>query len=159
MTKVLTIKRNKADVYCNLTLILFQMFPVLRLFLGFLLTLMLRSLLLTMLDQVKISKPGCWVYKWIWPAHLRILMVTKKLEDVHTKLISGRKQHFWAQKGLLWAIGAEKRPQDMGDLRREARTFNWKACEPRGAGESTGTHNYQFLLFGVSGWVNNWMHR
>ena len=49
-------------------------------------------------------------------------------------IILGRKQHFWAQKGTLWAIGAEKwpaerpnghlpenrrypeLPQDMGDL-------------------------------------------
>jgi len=32
------------------------------------------------------------------------------LEDLHKKMISGRKQHFWAQKGPLWAIGAMKRP-------------------------------------------------
>ena len=56
-------------------------------------------------------------------------------EAVHKKLISGqKKQRFWAQKGPLWAIGAENRPaerpnghlpenqsypelpQDMGDL-------------------------------------------
>jgi hypothetical protein len=63
-----------------------------------------------------------------------VMMVTKKLEDVDKKLISGQKTDFWAQKGALWAIGAEKRPaerpnghlpenqsypelpQDMGDL-------------------------------------------
>ena len=63
-----------------------------------------------------------------------VMMVTKKLEDVDKKLISGQKTHFWAQKGPLWAIGAEKRPaerpnghlpenqrypelpQDMGDM-------------------------------------------
>ena len=62
------------------------------------------------------------------------MMVTKKLEDVDKKLISGQKTDFWAQKGALWAIGAEKRPaerpndhlpenqrypelpQDMGDM-------------------------------------------
>ena len=61
-------------------------------------------------------------------------MVTKKLKDVDKKLISGQKQRFWAQKGPLSAIGAEKRPaerpnghlpenqrypelpQDMGDM-------------------------------------------
>merc|ERR1712051_812562 len=60
--------------------------------------------------------------------------LTKKLEDVDKKLISGQKTHFWAQKGPLWAIGAKKRPaerpnghlpenrrypelpQDMGDM-------------------------------------------
>ena len=63
-----------------------------------------------------------------------VMMVTKKLEDVDKKLISGQKTHFWAQKGPLWAIGAKKRPaerpnghlpenqrypelpQDMGDM-------------------------------------------
>ena len=28
------------------------------------------------------------------------------------KLILGRKQRFWAQKGPLWAIGAKKRPAE-----------------------------------------------
>ena len=41
-----------------------------------------------------------------------VMMVTKKLEDVDKKLISGQKTHFWAQKGALWAIGAEKRPAE-----------------------------------------------
>ena len=58
----------------------------------------------------------------------------EKIGGFAKKIILGRKQHFWAQKGLLWAIGAEKRPaewpnhhlpenqsypelpQDMGDL-------------------------------------------
>ena len=56
------------------------------------------------------------------------------MDDVHQKMILGQKDHFWAQKGPLWAIGAAKRPaerpkghlpenksypelpQDMGDL-------------------------------------------
>ena len=37
---------------------------------------------------------------------------TKKLKDVDKKLISGQKTDFWAQKGALWAIGAEKRPAE-----------------------------------------------
>jgi len=41
-----------------------------------------------------------------------VMMVTKKLEDVDKKLISGQKTHFWAQKGPLWAIGAKKRPAE-----------------------------------------------
>ena len=63
-----------------------------------------------------------------------VMMVTKKLEDVDKKLISGQKTHFLAQKGPLWAVGAKKRPaerpndhlpenqrypelpQDMGDM-------------------------------------------
>ena len=28
-----------------------------------------------------------------------VMMVAKKMEAVHKKLISGQKQHFWAQKG------------------------------------------------------------
>ena len=58
----------------------------------------------------------------------------EKIGGFAQKIILGRKQHFWAQKGPLWAIGAEKRPaerpnghlpenrsypelpQDMGDL-------------------------------------------
>merc|ERR1739844_446838 len=32
-----------------------------------------------------------------------VMMVTKKLEDVDKKLISGQKTHFLAQKGPLWA--------------------------------------------------------
>merc|ERR1719341_3204663 len=39
-----------------------------------------------------------------------VMMVTKKLEDVDKKLISGQKTHFLAQKGPLWAVGAGKRP-------------------------------------------------
>ena len=35
-----------------------------------------------------------------------VMMVTKKLEDVHKKLLLAKKQRFWAQKGPLWAIGA-----------------------------------------------------
>ena len=72
-----------------------------------------------------------------------VMMVTKKLEDVDKKLISGQKTHFWAQKGPLWAIGAEKRPaerpnshlpenqsyqelpQDMGDLWSHWVGFVW----------------------------------
>ena len=63
-----------------------------------------------------------------------VKLVTKKLEDVDKKLISGQKTHFLAQKGPLWAVGAKKRPaerpndhlpenqrypelpQDMGDM-------------------------------------------
>ena len=41
------------------------------------------------------------------------MMVTVFFEAVHKKLISGqKKQRFWAQKGPLWAIGAEKRPAE-----------------------------------------------
>ena len=35
------------------------------------------------------------------------------VEAVQKKLISGqKKQCFWAQKGPIWAIGAEKRPAE-----------------------------------------------
>jgi hypothetical protein len=40
------------------------------------------------------------------------MTVTTKLEDLHKKMISGQKQHFWAQKGPLWTIGAMKRPAE-----------------------------------------------
>ena len=33
----------------------------------------------------------------------------EKIGGFAKKIILGRKQHFWAQKGPLWAIGAEKR--------------------------------------------------
>ena len=32
----------------------------------------------------------------------------EKIGGFAQKIILGRKQHFWAQKGPLWAIGAEK---------------------------------------------------
>ena len=32
----------------------------------------------------------------------------EKIGGSAKKYILGRKQHFWAQKGTLWAIGAEK---------------------------------------------------
>ena len=32
----------------------------------------------------------------------------EKIGGFAKKIILGRKQHFWAQKGTLWAIGAEK---------------------------------------------------
>ena len=41
-----------------------------------------------------------------------VIMVTKKLEDLQKKIISGRKHHFWAQKGPFWANGAMKRPAE-----------------------------------------------
>ena len=37
---------------------------------------------------------------------------SKKMDDVHQKMILGQKDHFWAQKGPLWAIGAAKRPAE-----------------------------------------------
>ena len=58
----------------------------------------------------------------------------EKIGGFAQKIILGRKQHFWAEKGPLWAIGVEKRPaerpnghlpenqrypelpQDMGDM-------------------------------------------
>ena len=36
----------------------------------------------------------------------------EKIGGFAQKIILGRKQHFWAQKGPLWAIGAEKRPAE-----------------------------------------------
>ena len=32
----------------------------------------------------------------------------EKIGGFAQKIILGRKQHFWAEKGPLWAIGAEK---------------------------------------------------
>ena len=36
----------------------------------------------------------------------------EKIGGFAQKIILGRKQHLWAQKGPLWAIGAEKRPAE-----------------------------------------------
>ena len=59
-----------------------------------------------------------------------VMMVTKKLEDVDKKLISGQKTHFWAQKGPLWAIGAKKRPAGKPKVSRVTSGYGGHVVSP-----------------------------
>ena len=39
-----------------------------------------------------------------------VMLVSEKLEDLHKKMILGRKQHFWAQKGHFGQPGPRNGP-------------------------------------------------